>query len=67
MHIKVLIIDKEALADCCVTVFVSLQVKLDLICLERALISCDHLSLICKDSTAMPIFLLLQPLDDFLR
>ena len=59
MHIKVLIVDEEALAHRGVAVLVRLQVELDLIWQERALIGTDDLPLVREDGTPMPVFLLL--------
>ena len=59
MHIKVLIVDEEALAHRGVAVLVRLKVELDLIWQERALIGTDDLPLVREDGTPMPVFLLL--------
>ena len=59
MHIKVLIVYEEALAHRGVAVLVRLQVELDLIWQERALIGTDDLPLVREDGTPMPVFLLL--------
>ena len=59
MHIKVLIIDEEALAHRGVAVLVRLQVEFDLIRQQGALIGTDDLPLVREDGAAMPVLLLL--------
>ena len=59
MHIEMLIIDEEALAHSRVAVLERLQVELDLIRLQGALVGTDDLTLVREDGTAMPVLLLL--------
>ena len=59
MHVKVLIVDEEALAHRGVTVLVRLQVELDLIRQQGALVGTDDLPFVREDGAAMPILLLL--------
>ena len=63
MHVEVLIIDEEALADGRVTILVRLNVKFDLVVLELALVRCQHGSLVREDRRTMPVFFSLQFLD----
>ncbi len=63
MHVEVLIIDEEALADGGVTILVRLNVKFDLVVLELALVRCQHGSLVREDRRTMPVFFSLQFLD----
>ena len=59
MHIKVLIVDEEALAHRGVAVLVRLQVEFDLIRQQGALVGTDDLPLVRDDGAAMPVLLLL--------
>ena len=63
MHIEVLIVDEEALADSRVTVLVRLNVKFDLVVLELALIRCQHGSLVREYRWTVPVLFGLQFLD----
>ena len=59
MHVEVLIINEEALAHRRVAVLVRLQVELDLIRQQGALVGTDDLALVREDGAAMPVLLLL--------
>ena len=59
MHIEMLIIDEEAFAHRRVAVLERLQVELDLIRQQGALVGTDDLALVREDGTAMPVLLLL--------
>ena len=67
MYIEMLIVNEESLANSRVAVVKGLQVKLYFLWQQVALIGCKDLPLVCEDGTAMPVLLLLQPLDYFLR
>ena len=67
MYIKMLIVDEESLAHCCVAVVKSLQIELDFLWQKGALVCCEDLAFVCEDGATMPVLLLLQSLDYFLR
>ena len=59
VHIEMLIVDEEALAHRGVAVLVRLQVELDLIRQQGALVGTDDMPLVREDGAAMPVLLLL--------
>ena len=62
MYIKMLIVDKEAFSNSSITIFICLEVKLDLVGEKIAFVRCNYLALISEHSTAVPVLLGLEPL-----
>ena len=60
MNVVVFSIDEESLSDSGITIFISLQVELDLVWEEWALVRSDDFALVCEDGALVPVLLTLE-------